>query len=58
MANATEEFAFKVIDPSLIPQERFYPKRTRMVIAGGIIGLIASIIIVAFIRLYNLVRSS
>lgn len=58
MANATEEFAFKVIDPSLIPQERFYPKRTRMVLTGGIIGLIVSIIIVAFIRLYNLVRSS
>ena len=40
LANVTDEFAFKVIDPAVVPETRIRPKRKRMVVIGGISGLL------------------
>ncbi len=37
-ANARTEYAFKVIDPAVAPLLKFKPKRTAMVIGGGVLG--------------------
>lgn len=38
LANAKEEYAFKVIDPGVVPEERIKPKRSLIVIAAGMLG--------------------
>ena len=43
LANVTDEFAFKVIDPAVVPEIRIKPKRKKTVIVGGMIGLVMSI---------------
>lgn len=42
LANANAEFAFKVIDPPVVPEEKVRPKRLVIIFLGGILGLIAS----------------
>lgn len=49
VANGSEEYAFKVIDPAVIPEERFGPQRKLIVLLGFSSGLILS-------TLYALVR--
>tara|TARA_B100001248_G_scaffold241598_1_gene208344 strand:- start:16918 stop:17865 length:948 start_codon:yes stop_codon:yes gene_type:complete len=39
LANVTEEFAFKIIDPAIVPEERSKPKRKLIVAAGSFLGL-------------------
>ena len=38
LANAKEDYAFKVIDPAVIPEQRVRPKRALIVIAAGMLG--------------------
>lgn len=38
LANARSEYAFRVVDPAVEPEMRISPKRTVMVITGGILG--------------------
>jgi len=38
-AKATEEYAFKIIDPAVVPERRIKPKRALMVVLGGVLGL-------------------
>ncbi len=38
LANAKEDYAFKVIDPAVAPEKRVRPKRTLIVVAAGILG--------------------
>ncbi len=38
LANAKEEFAFRIIDPAYIPENRIRPKRNLIVIASGLLG--------------------
>lgn len=38
LANAKEDYAFKVIDPAVIPEERVRPKRALIVVASGLLG--------------------
>ncbi len=45
LTNRSDEFAFKVIDPAVIPEKPFKPKRKVMVILGFIIGLFLGIMI-------------
>ena len=39
LANVTDEFAFKVLDPAFVPEKRIKPKRKKMVLLGGMFGL-------------------
>lgn len=43
LANAKSEYAFKVIDPALVPEVRIRPKRTLIVLASGMLGGFAGI---------------
>lgn len=38
LANAKEEFAFRILDPAYVPEERIRPKRSLIVIASGLLG--------------------
>ncbi|MDQ8180793.1 Wzz/FepE/Etk N-terminal domain-containing protein [Pelagicoccus sp. SDUM812005] len=38
LANAKEDYAFKVIDPAVVPEIRVRPKRALIVIAAGMLG--------------------
>jgi LPS O-antigen subunit length determinant protein (WzzB/FepE family) len=45
LANARKEYAFVVVDPAVTPELRFSPKRTLMVILGGLLGGIVGILV-------------
>jgi uncharacterized protein involved in exopolysaccharide biosynthesis len=55
LANARAEYAFTVVDPAVAPENRVSPRRTLMVLAGGVLGVILGAI-VAFV--HNAVRWS
>lgn len=38
MAESRREFAVKVLDPPSLPDQRFYPRRGRMVLIGALLG--------------------
>ncbi len=38
LANAKEEYAFRIIDPAYVPEIRVRPKRTLIVLASGMLG--------------------
>jgi len=38
LANATEEYAFKIIDSAIVPEVRIRPKRLLIVLASGMLG--------------------
>lgn len=38
LANAKEEYAFRIIDPAYVPEVRVRPKRTLIVLASGMLG--------------------
>jgi len=44
MAEVKENFAFKVIDPPMVPDQRISPRRTRMVASGIAASLIAGVL--------------
>jgi len=54
LADATNEYAFKVIDPANIPESKFKPKRKLIVILGGIFGCIISIFIIIVLYFISL----
>lgn len=49
LANVRDEFAFKVIDPAVVPEERIKPKRKLMVILGGMVGLMLGVFLAFFL---------
>jgi len=38
LANAKEEYAFRIIDPAYVPEERIRPQRALIVLASGMLG--------------------
>lgn len=38
LANAKDEFAFRIIDPAVVPEVRIRPKRSLIVLASGMLG--------------------
>lgn len=49
VAQGSEEYAFKVIDPAVVPERKVKPKRTLIVIFGLILGLMLGVFF-AFLR--------
>jgi uncharacterized protein involved in exopolysaccharide biosynthesis len=45
LANARAEFAFSIVDPAVPPEIRISPKRTIMVLFGGVLGFAAGVIL-------------
>lgn len=50
-ANVRDEYVFKTIDPALVPEEKFKPKRALICILGTLLGCFIGVTIV-LIRLY------
>ena len=46
LANVREDYAFKVIDPAMVPKTKIKPQRRQIVIIGFFLGLIIGGIIV------------
>jgi uncharacterized protein involved in exopolysaccharide biosynthesis len=40
LANARTEYAFTVVDPGVTPERRVWPRRTLIVLSGGVVGVI------------------
>ena len=47
-ANVRDEYAFKTIDPALVPEEKFKPKRALICVLGVLLGGIFSVMLVLF----------
>lgn len=45
-ANVRDEYVFKTIDPALVPEEKFKPKRALICVLGALLGGILSLMIV------------
>ena len=55
-ANVRDEYAFKIIDPAIVPEQKFKPKRTLICILGVLLGVVLSAMIILikhFIRKDN-----
>jgi uncharacterized protein involved in exopolysaccharide biosynthesis len=50
LANVQEEFAFRVIDPAVVPEVRSKPKRKLIVVLGGVLGGMFSIFLAFFLN--------
>jgi uncharacterized protein involved in exopolysaccharide biosynthesis len=48
VAESRPDFALRVLDPPSLPEMRSYPKRTRMVLVGGLIGAVIASFVVLF----------
>lgn len=46
LANARDEYAFTVIDPAVAPEFRSSPKRKLIVVSGGAVGFVLSVLII------------
>ena len=44
LANARLEYAFTVVDPAVAPESRISPRRTLMVLTGGVLGVFVAVI--------------
>lgn len=51
LAEVTEEYVFRVVDPSNVPDEKSSPKRALMVISATFLGLVFGIFIVFFLTI-------
>jgi len=49
LANITEEYAFRVIDPAVVPEESFKPDRVLMELSGALSGAVLGVIIAMMI---------
>ncbi len=60
LANVRNEYAFKVIDPAVVPEEKIKPKRALIAVLGLVLGLFFSVFFVffrEFVRKAKLERS-
>jgi uncharacterized protein involved in exopolysaccharide biosynthesis len=45
LANVRQEYAFTVVDPAVAPELRIWPRRTLMVLTGGVLGVILGVLL-------------
>ena len=58
LANTRQDFAFKIIDPAIIPIHPAGPNRKLIVIIGSMLGLILAIFLGALNNFISISRSS
>ena len=49
IANVREEYAFKIIDPAVVPEKKYAPSKRNIVIISFILGLFISVFSIAII---------
>lgn len=45
LANVKEEYAFKIIDPAVVPEDHYWPKLGLLIVLGGAGGLIVGVLV-------------
>jgi len=58
LASTRKDFAFKVLDPAVAPEIKVRPKRTVMVIAGSVLGVVFSVVIVLLMNFFRKIREN
>jgi len=53
LANIRDEYVFKVIDSSIVPEEKFSPKRSLIVVVSMIVGLMFSLFVVLLLPSFS-----
>ncbi len=51
ISNAKDDYVFKVIDPAIVPEDRSYPNRIMMLLVGGFLGFLGSLIGAVFLSM-------
>lgn len=49
LANVRDEFAFKIIDPAVVPEDKIKPKKSLMAILGTIVGFMLGVFLAFFL---------
>jgi len=49
LANVRDEFAFKIIDPAVVPEDKIKPKKALMAILGTIVGFMLGVFLAFFL---------
>lgn len=57
LANVRDDYAFKIVDPAVVPMERFRPKRRAIVLLGCMAGLIFGTFVALAYSTLNRLRS-
>lgn len=57
LANARSEYAFRIVDPAVAPEERYSPNRKLIVLSGGFLGLFVGTILALAINLLRRIRN-
>jgi len=58
LANVRKEYAFTVVDPAVVPEQRIWPRRTLMVLTGGVLGVILGVILAFAHNTWNRYRAN
>jgi capsule polysaccharide export protein KpsE/RkpR len=53
LSEASDDFVFKIIQSPFLPETKDRPHRSRMVLAGGLVGFIISFILVLLANFFN-----
>ncbi len=56
LAKINEEFAFRVIDPAVAPEEAFKPNIPLLILLGAMLGLLGSVILALFLNFLQIQR--
>ena len=58
LAESRADFALRMLDPPSLPETRSYPRRSKIVILGGMLGGVFAVLLVLIRRRHQLTRSS
>ncbi len=56
LANTRKEYAFTVVDPAVVPEQRVWPRRGLMVITGFGVGLVLGVLLALVLNLFGRYR--
>jgi uncharacterized protein involved in exopolysaccharide biosynthesis len=57
LANVRQEYAFTVVDPAVAPELRVWPKRTLIVLTGGVLGVFLGVVLALAHNLWSRYRA-
>ena len=57
LANVRKQYAFAIVDPAVSPEKRVWPKRTLMVLTGGVLGVVLGILLALCLDMWAQYRS-
>ena len=58
LARINDEFAFRVIDPAVAPEEAFRPNVTLMLLVGAVLGILGGVALALILNFVQLQREA